>query len=166
MKKCDVCGASYSDSQGICPVCGYEPTDLFVGGADEWQDEAAAYRCRLLQTLAVELTGYAHKAAGETLAPEARRVPLLAQGELKNDETVHWAAQRFCAVPDADPLTVSLTVARGTQRIEKQVSVTPPQEHALLQIGLSLVPDTLTARLHLKNGSSDAVSAPFGLLAE
>ena len=167
MKTCDVCRAQYSEQEGICPVCGYEPTALYIGSADDWKNEAERYRTQLLAGLSTQLGVYAHHASGDTLEPEPRTIPLTEAGALQPDGNTHWTQQFFCAEPDAGRLDVVLHVLRADRpTVTKRVAIAAPREHALLQLGISLEPDSLVARLALKNSTGSTASDPFVLLAE
>ena len=167
MKTCDVCHAQYSDEQGICPVCGYEPTGLYVGGAEDWKNEAAQYRRTLLGTLSTELVCYAHTAAGDTLVPEERRVSLSEAGALQDDGAEQWCPEPFCALPEGGTVTLAVHVLRGGAPCGvRHPALEAPAEHERLQLGIALEPGTLSARLLLKNSVRRTVSEPFALLTD
>lgn len=167
MKTCDVCRAQYDDQLGVCPVCGYEPTTFYVGGAADAQAEAAQYRAQVLSSLSTELVCFAHRAEGDTLVPEEQCIPLSAQGTLQADGAPQWAGQPFCAEPESGTLDVTVRILRdGAPAATRRVTIQAPADHALLQVGILPEPDTLAARLTLKNDSRSSVSEPFGLLGE
>jgi|GEM_PF-4114963 len=158
MNTCKVCHTQYPDSTHICPACGYEPVDFYVGSAVTEEESVEKFRRELIDKLEFVFTLYTHHAEGDYVVPD--EVPKRAAVSFAENGAVSWIQDSLCALADVKKIEVPVSVVLSGKVIrEEAVTMKTLPQRELLQLGVELLKDTMQFRIHMKNDSEETVSA-------
>lgn len=166
---CLVCAQPLSPTQGRCPRCGFPLLRVpgsVRGRSGPWETLVSAYRRKLLQGIALHISSYTWRQAGDRLVPGGRKeIPLPPLDRLGQGE-VAWLEQPFARVSVCRPITLEFVLRRdsGGYRLLR-LQFPPPQAADFWQVGVGL-DSGLRAKAYLRCATEIYASEPFPLLTD